>query len=161
MRNQRLLFPYILCCHWRFWWQSQCFVFANVSVFRALWRRPPRRSTRFRWTQTCGLGLTSGKGFKGRSRPQWPLFQKKSSMSESGLLFDSVLMFSDCCCWCFVYSHCFNCGFFDCLSKIERWAVQRGVWAAGVEGRHKESHVSLKERCFVLVHTGRTSWILS
>lgn len=133
------------------------FVSVNVctSVSQALWKRPPRRSTRFRWTQICGLGLTSGKWFKGRSRPQWPLFQKKSSMSESLLLYDSLLWCSDCCYWCFVYWPCFYCGFWLSLCKIERWAVQLGVWAAGVEGRHKESHVSLEERCFILPHTGR------
>lgn len=150
-----ILFPYISGNHC--WWLSRFFVSVNVcmSVSRALWKRPPRRSTRFRWTQTCGLGLTSGKGFKGRSRPQWPLFQKKSSMSESLLLSDSLLWFSDCCCWCFVYWPCFYCGFWLSLCKIEHWAVQLGVWAAGVEGRHKESHVSLEERCFILLYTGR------
>lgn len=152
-----ILFPCISDNHRRSWWLSQCFAFVDVcmSVSLALWKRPPRRSTRFRWTQTCGLGLTSGKGFIRRSRPRWPLFQKKSSMSESALLSDSQLMFSDCCHRWFIYWHCFYCGFWLSLCKIERWAVQLRVWAAGVEGRHKESHVSLEELCFVLLHTGR------
>ncbi len=141
-----ILFPYISGNHcW-----SRFFVSVNVCtpVSRALWKRPPRRSTRFRWTQTCGLGLTSGKGFKERSRPQWPLFQKKSSMSEP-------VLFSDCCYRCFVYWPCFYCGFWSSLCKVERWAVQLGVWAAGAEGRHKESYVSLEEHWFVPLHTGR------
>ncbi len=55
--------------------------------------------------------------------------------------------------WCFVY--CFYCGFWLSLCKIGRRAVQLGVWAAGAEGRHKESYVSLEERWFVPLHTGR------
>lgn len=149
-----ILFPCISDNHRRSWWLSQCFAFVDVcmSVSLALWKRPPRRSTRSRWTQTCGLGLTSGKGVKGRSRSQWPLFQKKSSTSESVLVSDSLVVF-----WMLLLVFCistlFYCGFW--LSLWKRWGVQLWVWAAGVEGRHKESHVSLDERCFVLLHTGR------
>lgn len=136
------------CHHWSWLW-SKRFVIVNVcmSVSLALWKRRPRRSTRFRWTQTYGLGLTSGRAFKERSRPQWPLFQRKASMSESRvLLLVDLYIFILFVLWFLIVS----------LYKTDRWAVQLGVGAAGVEGRHKESHVS----CFRLLHTGRMMFIL-